>query len=163
MFSVLHFTLFIFLVPFIILVCTFRNCRYLPELGYAISDTKLLRLFPTAQNLPKNPLRFYISLEIGTIEYEKRTNNHTIKCWWTWRKGKKKGEAMPLPKDDIYIYYRCPIEQDESRYCPTTFSCTVFIGLSVMRLTDSRLLSSAMFAYICVVETFLCPNMCWTV
>ena len=69
MFSVLHFTLFIFLVPFIILVCTFRNCRYLPELGYAISDTKLLRLFPTVQNLPKNPLRFYISLEIGTIEY----------------------------------------------------------------------------------------------
>ena len=58
-------------------------------------------------------------------------------------KGKEKGT---LPKDDIYIYYRCPIEQDESRYCPTTFSCTVFIGLSVMRFTDSRLLSSAMFA-----------------
>ena len=58
-------------------------------------------------------------------------------------KGKEKGT---FPKDDIYIYYRCPIEQDESRYCPTTFSCTVFIGLSVMRFTDSRLLSSAMFA-----------------
>ena len=58
---------------------------------------------------------------------------------------RKKGEATPLPKDDTYIY-RCPIEQDESRYCPTTFSCTVFIGLSVMRFTDSRLLSSAMLA-----------------
>ena len=58
---------------------------------------------------------------------------------------RKREKQCPSPKM-IHIYYRCPIEQDESRYCPTTFSCTVFIGLSVMRLTDSRLLSSAMFA-----------------
>ena len=61
-------------------------------------------------------------------------------------KGKRKREKQcPSPKM-IHIYYRCPIEQDESRYCPTIFSCTVFIGLSVMRFTDSRLFSSAMFA-----------------
>ena len=61
-------------------------------------------------------------------------------------KGKRKREKQcPSPKM-IHIYYGCPIEQDESRYCPTTFSCTVFIGLSVMRFTDSRLLSSAIAA-----------------
>ena len=61
-------------------------------------------------------------------------------------KRERKREKQSPSQKMIHIYYRCPIEQDESRYCPTTFSCTVFIGLSVMRFTDSRLLSSAMFA-----------------
>jgi hypothetical protein len=100
MFPVLHFALFIFFVPFILLICTFRNCRYLPELGYAISDAKLLRLFPTAQNLPKNQLHFYISLGIGPIEYEKRTNNHTIKCLRKMTRGKEKGRSNAPPVTD---------------------------------------------------------------
>ena len=147
---------------FLLLICTCRNCQYLPASGRPIYFAKLLRLFPTAQNLPKNPLRFYISLEIGPIEYEKRTNNHTIKYWWTWRKGKKKGEAMPLPKADT-LYNKVSIWTVCRCYCHTTFNCGVIFGFNVIRLTLSRLLSSAMFAYICVVETFLCPNMCWTV
>ena len=60
-------------------------------------------------------------------------------------KGKEKGRSK-APPCNRHINNMCPIEQDVGRYCPTTFSCTVFIGLSVIRFTDSRLLSSAMFA-----------------
>ena len=63
------------------------------------------------------------------------------------KRERKREKQCPSPKM-IHIYYRCPIEQDESRYCPTTFSCGVIFGFNVIRLTLSRLLSSAMFAYI---------------
>ena len=46
---------------------------------------------------------------------------------------------------------------------PVFTTLIVGVGFSVILFTDSRLLSSAMLAYICVVETFLCPSMCCTV
>ena len=53
-------------------------------------------------------------------------------------KGKEKGRSNAPPDSIIYI--------GKHSYCPTTFNCTIFIGFSVILFTDSRLLSSAMFA-----------------
>ena len=61
-------------------------------------------------------------------------------------KGNEKGRSNAPPSCRYIINNKCLIEQYAGYYCPTTFSCTVFIGLSVIRLTLSRLLSSAMLA-----------------
>ena len=60
-------------------------------------------------------------------------------------KGKEKGRSKAPPRNR-HINNMCPREQDAGRYCPTTFNCGVSFGFNVIRLTDSRLLSSAMFA-----------------
>ena len=60
-------------------------------------------------------------------------------------KGEEKGRSNAPPITDT-LYNMCPKEQDAGRYCPTTFNCGVSFGFNVIRLTLSRLLSSAMFA-----------------
>ena len=60
-------------------------------------------------------------------------------------KGKEKGRSNAPPVTDTLIIM-CPIEQDVGHYCPTTFNCGVIFGFNVIRLTDSRMLSSAMLA-----------------
>jgi len=77
--------------------------------------------------------------------------NYTIKSpaqdWHTviLRRGIGWGQVSGLGSEDIDAYVPVPVF--------TTLS--VGVGFSVMRFTDSRLLSSAIFAYICVVDTFL--------
>ena len=62
-------------------------------------------------------------------------------------KGKEKGRSNAPPYSRHTIYFkRCPFELYAGCHCPTTFNCTVLAGRRVMRFTDSRLLSSAMFA-----------------
>ena len=60
-------------------------------------------------------------------------------------RGKEKGRSNAPPRTNT-LYNMCPIEQYVGHYCPTTFNCGVIFGFNVIRLTDSRLLSSAMFA-----------------
>lgn len=48
----------------------------------------------------------------------------------------KNGEAMPLPVEVMRMEF----------YWSTTFNCTFLVGFNVMRLMDSRLLSSAIAA-----------------
>ena len=50
------------------------------------------------------------------------------------------------PSRNRHIKNMCSTEQDAGHYCPTTFNCGVIFGFNVIRLTLSRLLSSAMFA-----------------
>ena len=61
-------------------------------------------------------------------------------------KGKEKGRSNAPPSCRYIINNKCLIEQYEGYYCPTTFNCGVIFGFNVIRLTLSRLLSSAMFA-----------------
>ena len=59
-------------------------------------------------------------------------------------KGKEKGRSNAPPR---YKHINmCPIVQYVGLYCPTIFNCGVVLGFNVIRLTLSRLLSSAMFA-----------------
>ena len=60
-------------------------------------------------------------------------------------KGKEKGRSNAPPRNR-HIKNMCSTEQDAGHYCPTTFNCGVIFGFNVIRLTDSRMLSSAMLA-----------------
>lgn len=60
-------------------------------------------------------------------------------------RGKEKGRSNAPPRNR-HIKNMCSTKQDAGHYCPTTFNCGVIFGFNVIRLTDSRLLSSAMFA-----------------
>ena len=60
-------------------------------------------------------------------------------------KGKEKGRSNAPPRNrhiNNYVSNRTSL----GHYCPTTFNCGVIFGFNVIRLTLSRLLSSAMFA-----------------
>lgn len=60
-------------------------------------------------------------------------------------KGKEKGRSNAPPRYK-HINNMCPIVQYVVHYCPTIFNCGVILGFNVIRLTLSRLLSSAIFA-----------------
>ena len=61
-------------------------------------------------------------------------------------KGNEKGRSNAPPSCRYIINNKCLIEQYAGYYCPTIFRCGVIFGFNVIRLTLSRLLSSAMFA-----------------
>ena len=99
-------------------------------------SAKLLRLFLTADECHNNQPIFknswLTSMILQRFSYSKRV----VSQGKTEIRETKKGEAMPLPVEVMRMEI----------YWPTTFNCTFFVGFNVMRLMDSRLLSSAIAA-----------------
>lgn len=99
-------------------------------------SAKLLRLFLTADECQNNQPIFKISWLTSMI-LQRFSYSEKYVSQDKWKRTKqKKGEAMPLPVEVMRM----------DIYWPTIFSCTFFAGFNVMRLMDSRLLSSAIAA-----------------